>query len=202
MKNQFPETRGGCIERHVSAYLRESGASEQSWAGEVVRIYHERTPASLRGHRFHEGGDAYRDLVANTQILHRMLWGDYRLSSEIEEACVLALPPARERKAWVELSARVGRMSIAQPESGAAGLYADCANLLGDAGTVLRAYRPLLEDGRVSEADSPAALKLALESLRELASTVHTLIHDVADTLDKQGNHHMLQNGLREVANG
>jgi len=201
MKTSFQqETRDRTIERHVTAYLRETGVSEQSYVARVVELYQSRTPQAFRSHAFHVGGDAYRDVEANTQLVHRMLHGSVRLSAEIEESLILALPPDRERKLWIDLAARVGRLSIAEPAAGPTDLYTDCAQLLGDAGEVLKQYRGLLADGRISTDDTPDSLKLALERLRQLAATVHTLQREITDTLAEQGNAHLIAPGIREVA--
>lgn len=124
MKTGFQlESRDRCIERHVSAYLRETGASEQSYVARVVELYSERTAPALRSHAFH----------------------------------------------------------------------------VGDAGEVLTRYRALLADGAITAEDSPESLKLALESLRQLASTVQKLQHVITDTLAEQGNEHLIAPGIRGV---
>ena len=183
MKNNLhSETRAGCVERHVRAYIRETGISEQAYAAELVMVYHDRTPIRQRTVLFHADGEAYRDLTANTQIVHRMLGGDVRLPVDIEEAAILALPEERARRAWVDLAARVGRISVAHPEDGVAGVAEDLGRLSVDAGELLQAMGALLEDNR-NLGGSEADLRLARERARKLAAQAHSIIHRLSDEL-------------------
>ena len=119
------ETRSGTILRHVQAFLRETGTSVWTYAQTVVDAYHGRVPESHRTVEFREhkpGSDAYRVQKANAGHMTRLLDGTTRLPVDLEESLILAMPCAeRQRACWVELAARVGRMSIAHPEDGVRG---------------------------------------------------------------------------------
>ena len=112
-------TRDQVIAHHVNMALRHCAAvTRESFADEVVDLYHQRTPLALRGIQFHaveKGGDPYAVQRANAQLLFRMLQGPVRLAAELEEAVVLALPQPYQGACLSDLAARYGLLATPMP---------------------------------------------------------------------------------------
>lgn len=201
MKHDPQETRSTTILRHVQAYLLRTSVSEQSYAEEVRRVYHERTPdPKARTLQFHGGGDAYEDMKANGQLVGRILSRAVRMPVDLEESLVLALPQERQRACWVELAARVGRMSIAHPEDGVSGVAEDLGRLTSDVGDLLMALSPLLADLKIDHHDDLSDLKLARTRARQLSSSVHVIIEQLSEAIsEKQDSVPVLRSVCRET---
>lgn len=176
------ETRAELILRYVQSLLRETRVSMESFAADVVEQYHGRTPGGARTIRFHGGGDAYKDMRANAQLLRRFLEGEVRLPVDLEEAVVMALPDSRRRQLLAALAARYGLLAVRNPntqrrfEDDTAAL----AGLFKEAGEAGAALAPMLADGRFGPEDRPLAVtaKRELEDVLTAASGLLARIED------------------------
>jgi len=196
MKRHPHETRSECIIRHVRVFLRGSAMSEQSYAADVVEVYHARTPAGRRCMKFHEGGDPYRDMRANGQIIGRILNGDVKMPVDLEESLILALPEEDARLCWVDLAERVGRLSVAHPQDGIEGMTADLGRLASDFGQFFESAGPLLHDLSIDARDDRAQLMQARDRARQLVAQASGFVHEISEALREQDH---ARTHLREV---
>lgn len=198
MKSSSHDPRSTTILRHVHGYLLGTSVSEQTYAEDVRRIYFERTPDDrLRALKFHVGGDAADDMQANGQLVGRILSRVVRMPVDLEEALVLALPEERQRSCWVELGARVVRLSVAYPEEGIEGLTADLGRFISDFGELTVSFGPLLSDLAIDEHDDRGDLERALNCLRQLAAGSVQFIEVISNARGRQESQ---QPDLRRVS--
>lgn len=187
MQSNPHETRSATVLRHVQAYLRETGTSEWTYAQHVVDIYHLRTAPTHRTVHFADSGDAYRMQKTNAGHIGRFIAGTQRLPVDLEESCVLALPAERQRGCWVDLAARVGRISIAHPQDGVQGVADDLGKLSRDIGDVYRTLGVLLgDDNQIDHTNRALDLHAARESARRLAGQVGSVVECLSGALIKQ----------------
>ncbi len=185
MKDVPHEPRSVTILRHVAAYLLPT--SESAYADDVRRRYHERTPdPKARCIQFYDSGDPLVYMPKNEQLVSRILGRKVRMPVDLEEALILALPAEAQRACWVDLAARVGRMSIAHPEDGVRGVAEDLGRLARDVGELLTSLAPLLDDLRIDEHDELVDLVTARERARQLSSQVHTVIEQLSRSIAKK----------------
>lgn len=187
MMRDSHEPRSITVLRHVQAYLLGTAVSVQSYADDVRCRYQERTPARQQSLRFHTDGDVAEDFKANGQLVGRILDRTVRMPVDIEEALILALPEEEQRRCWVDLAARVGRLSVAHPEDGVEGLTADLGRFISDFGQLTQAFVPLLRDLQIDEHAGREDLECALDRLRQLMAGAQSFIEVVCRALAGQG---------------
>lgn len=176
------ESRSQTIVRHVTAYLNETRTSMESYAMDVRQAYHDATEETARDVRFHAGGDAYKDMRANGQIVRRFLEGNPRMPVDIEEALVEALPASRRDALLTELAARYGLLPAQIPQPGPVGEAGSIAGLMKQTGEVIEAMAPMLEDGVIDNRDLPFA-KHALAQINEAMAELMSLQARVVEIL-------------------
>lgn len=170
-------TRDAVIADHVAAAMRHSRLSYETFAQAVGDLYHERTPDTQRGVRFHPvpRTEPYAAMRANAQLLRRYVEGPVRMPVELEESIVLALPEPFLSTCRRELAMRYGLLAAEQPEAGAPGQGLQLAALLQSAGDSVAALAPMFDDF-VIDHDDAAHAPGALAELEQLMGTVTTMI--------------------------
>jgi len=176
MTRRLPnETRAHTIFRITQQCLRETVTSMETFAAGVVELYEKRVALRARTIRFHTGGDAYRDMRANAQILRRYMDDEVsaRLPVDLEESWVLALPEPYREDCISALAARYGRLAPVAPEASARGPVGDLGRLMREVGEYVEALAPALADGVLDEGDLeliPGIRKELRDVQRELAA--------------------------------
>lgn len=174
------DTRADVISRHVQTALRHAGGlTRESFADEVVALYHDRTALHLRGvqfHAFERGADVYATQRANAQLLFRMLdtGSRVRLPSEVEEAVVLSLPQPYRGECLRELSHRYGLLAVPLPAGDAVGRVVQAGEFAAAFGECVVAMAETLADGHLDARDAanaPRAVK-ELDDLIALATSL------------------------------
>lgn len=179
------EPRAAVIAQYVTAYLHTTGTSMEAYADDVAQQYHARTAPELRSVLFHEGGDAYKRLRANGQVVRRFLENEPRMPVDVEEAFIFALPTELRRDLLRELAARVGLLAAPLPDGNGAHDLTLVGDLMREFGDAVKALGPVLADGRIDIQDAPhvnAALR-EITGLLEQATALRERLNDVAVTL-------------------
>lgn len=179
------EPRARVIAQYVTAHLHSSGTSMEAYADDVALRYNMTTAPALRSVQFHCGGDTYKRLRANGQVVRRFLENEPRMPVDIEEALIFALPDGLKCDALRDLAARVGLLATPLPDaSGAKDLF-QVGELVREFGTAVQALSPVLADGRIDAQDAPhlqAAIK-EVTQLLEQATALRQRMLDVVETL-------------------
>lgn len=185
------EPRSVTIIRHVTDYLLSTSVSRAAYADDVKNLYHQRIPnPAARCVRFHEGGDAIKDLKANDQLVQRFLQQDVKFPADIEEAFVLALPPQRRRRCLADLMARYELLAAPIPKATTEDASESLSRLLDSTGAVIRAIAPMMADGVVDERDAPHAKK-ALRTIHSAQAELTGWAQRITDALpDTEGKAH------------
>ncbi len=172
------QTRTLLIERHVTDYLRSTGAKRIAWAQDVAQTYNQRTALAHRTIQFHTGGDWEKDGRANRQILDRMFDPDdsIRLPVDLEEAIVFSLPGQYSRRMRGALAQRYGLLNAEIPTHSETDNLADGGLFMEETGRALQALAPVVADGRISEDDGLEELLAAAEQLRGVQSVATQLV--------------------------
>lgn len=172
------KTRDQVVAHHVNMAMRHHAAlTRESFADEVVALYHQRTPLAQRGIAFHQverGTDPYAVQRANAQLLFRMLQGVVRMPAEIEEAVVLALPEPYRGRCLHDLAERYGLMAAQIPAVESGAQTASLGELASEFGEAVKAMAVTLGDGHLTPADAPSA-QLAIRELDELIAKATSL---------------------------
>lgn len=179
------EPRARVIAQYVGAYLHSSGTSMEAYADDVAREYHARTAPELRSVQFQCGGDAYKRLRANGQVVRRFLENEPRMPVDVEEAFIFALPDDLRRDVLRELAARVGLLAAPLPDGNGAHDLTLVGDLMREFGDAVKTLGPVLADGRIDAQDAPY-LHAALREITELveqATALRARLNDVAVTL-------------------
>lgn len=188
------DTRTGVIWRHVDMALNNDGRlTQEGFAAAAVEHYCRRTPAHLRSIEFHQhqrGGDPYKVMRLNAQLLFRMRPdGPTRMPVEIEEAVVLALPPTYRAECLRDLSQRYGLLAAEIPaaahDSAAAHLRSPC-ELMRKAAAAVERIAPMLEDGKVT-ADDAEHFPVALAAINDVQGACVTLVAQIAAAMGPAG---------------
>ncbi|RCX32100.1 hypothetical protein [Thioalbus denitrificans] len=189
------ETRSETITRHVQAYLRATATSWPTLAADVSEQYAARVAQRKRAVHFHEGGDAYKDMRANAQLLKRFMEGEARLPVDLEEAIAYALPEPHRRELVADLAARYGLLHVAAPDADRAQQVQDAGEWLREVGEATEALGALLGDCRIDGADSAADLARARAELHDVIGKATGLVAAIDQALAEQA----VQRGVRVV---
>lgn len=173
-------TRDAVIHRHVTtAMMHARGMTRETFAADVVDLYHARTAPNLRAIAFHvaaRGADVYEVQRANGQLLFRMLNpdGPTRLPVEIEEAVVLALPEPYRNECLRELANRYGLLAVPVPAADGLGRLVHTGEAVRKFGDVLLALAQTIGDGHLDAADVDNAPRAVteLDALIAMASSL------------------------------
>ncbi|MBV7434519.1 hypothetical protein KRX19_05705 [Cardiobacteriaceae bacterium TAE3-ERU3] len=113
MRHSPQLSRPKLIEQHISAYLRETGTSQQSFAANVVEQYHATVPEAQRCIEFSTRDDVFERTKRDAEKVMRYLdGGSCRLPVEIEDALILALPDDRRCALLYALNQRLGCITV------------------------------------------------------------------------------------------
>lgn len=167
------ESRSQVVQRHVTRYLNETRTSMESFAADVASHYCSATPAAVRDIRFHSGGDAYKDMRANGQLVRRFLEGNPRMPVDIEESMVGALPVDRRAALVGDLAARYGLLAAPIPVPGRSATACSAGRLMKETGEAIEAIASLLDDDVIDDRDRPQArhvLQQINEAMAELVA--------------------------------
>lgn len=172
------EPRDRLIARHIVLALAHSALSMETYADAVATLYRERTPEHLRTIAFHSyqrGRDVYAVQRANAQIVRRAVEGSVRMSVEIEEALVLALPEAFRSRCLADLAGRFGLLAAEKPAAAGPGQIEQLGGMLREFGEAVESLAPVFADGVVDTRDGPVAREAARE-LNDLLARITTLL--------------------------
>lgn len=167
-------SRTAAIATHVEHALRHARLSSETYADEVRRQYHERTPEAARVVQFQNpdgADDPYRALRHNAQTVRRYLGlceQPIRLLADLEEAMVLALPEPYRSECLRELAARYGLLAARMPGVERGGAALSLADLMRETAEVVEAVAPLVADGLVDSFDGHSQITCALQQLSDL----------------------------------
>ena len=170
-------TRDRAIARHITLALKHTELTRESYADDVVRIYHERTPLNQRHIEFHvlaRGGDVYTVLRANAQLVFRQVDGTTRMACELEEAMVLALPDPYRSGCLADLAERYGLLAAAAPATELRGQVSQIGALTKEFADVLQGVATTMADGRLDGQDVEHAAEVVrqVDELIAAATTV------------------------------
>ena len=174
MNANIHEPRSDVIRRHVNNYFRtEKAATEESFADDVKGIYHDRVPNEKdRIIHFHEGGDASKMLVANAQLMFRIIKGAVKFPADIEEAVVLTLPEPYKGDCLAELAGRYGLLAAHVPDISCNESVSNISHLMKETGEAIEKLAPMLADGVIDENDA----HLAKDALKEINDVFAELV--------------------------
>lgn len=132
----------------------------REYAGAVVEHYHGHVAPAERVVPFHlptSADDFDHASRLNTQTVRRLLGGEIRMPSDIEESLVAALPPAQREQVLTSLLARQGLLLAHVPPAAddAAGQIGTPCELLRRAATAVERIAPMLSDGVICPKDAP-----------------------------------------------
>lgn len=175
------ETRSQTVCRHVAAYLNETRTSMESFAEDVMQAYHT-LPEGLRDVKFHAGGDVYRDMRANAQIVRRFIEGNPRMPVDIEESLVLALPDDRRQPLLRDLAMRYGLLAAPVPSSEPGDDACAISRLMKETAEAIEAIAPMMADGRIDHQDAPLA-EHALVQINEAMAELMSLQARITEIL-------------------
>ena len=175
-------TRCRTIWRHVDLAMRYLGEeNRETFAQDVMDLYHTRTPLHLRAVSFHEitpGSDVYHLLRMNAQLLFRMLNpdGPTRLCVELEEAVVLSLPEPYKTECMRDLALRYGLLPVPRPATTAAGCAVQLGGFSAAFGECITELADTIGDGWLEPSDRQHAdeVIVALDRLIALATSLRT----------------------------
>ncbi|MDY6979371.1 MAG: hypothetical protein SV201_05780 [Pseudomonadota bacterium] len=181
------ETRNQVIARLIDEHIRVSAVSWETYSQAVVDHYHTQVPDVRRGIKFHAGGDAYKDMRANAQIIKRIVHDEVRMPVELEESLVEALPVEWNQRCKKELANRFGLLAARIPDPEHRTDVQGISGLLRESADVMDAIAPMLADGVIDENDMPLA-KRALQEINDLDAVLATLRKQITDILPDADN--------------
>lgn len=176
------EPRSVTIIRAMKNYLLKTSVKETDYVDDVRKIYWILVKPSARTIRFHDPLTD-DDLWANRQLLFRQINGvnGQRLSVDVEEAMVFALPLPEREQLLVKLSARYGSYYAPLMEKVSVNGIVSISKLMNHTGELLERWAEIIEDNKVDENDrhlAPGAIEKidetvgVLLSLREQLSAI------------------------------
>ena len=148
-------TRSEVLFGYTRSMQRDTRTSIEAFAQTVVEIYHARTPAAVREVEFKTIGDIFHCATINAQKLRRYMDVDInaRLPVDLEEAWVLALAEPYRDDCLRDLAARYGLLATPIPTGTPGSELDSLARLTREMGEAMQAIAPMLQDGRITEAD-------------------------------------------------
>lgn len=168
------EPRSAVVIEHTRLAFRHTSLDETQLTADIVEHYLEHVDPRWRTVRFHLGGDVFKDMRANCQIIRRFKTGDVRFPSDIEESWIAALPQPYRADLRTALLRRIGRLNVVMPHKGLKGMTADTGHLCKEVGDTLTALAPVLSDGKINGDDLPHA-QTAIRELDDLLGAVYTM---------------------------
>lgn len=148
-----------------------SGMSAITFAQRLADAYHAATPLPDRVIELHAGTTADAQLRAmkqNATTVSRLVSGAIRFPLDLVEAWADALPDELGLAFRREVARRLGFVGALPPSQAAPG--ADVGALASEFGATMQALAPLLADGRIDDADSPALIRRALREGTDLVA--------------------------------
>ena len=158
--------------RHIVAdYLgrwqRETRASWGTIATNVREIYHHMVGEHDRLVLFSNHTDVHQRQRLDAQVLRRHLDADEGLHSDLEEACIIALPDKYRQDCINQINHRLGQHS--GPMLGdEVPAFESMAHISHDFSSVVDSLVPVLADGKLNPSDAPyvPAVRVAIQSLQ------------------------------------
>lgn len=176
------ETRNEVIARFVDGYIRTSAVSWETYSQAVADHYAAHVPLEKRSIKFHAGGDGYKDMRANGQIIKRIVHDEVRMPVEIEESLVEALPGEHKRNCKTALAQRFGLLAARIPDPDHQADVRSISDLLRETADVVDAVAPMLADGVIDKRDAMLA-KQALQEINDADAVLATLRRQITDIL-------------------
>lgn len=170
----LPESRDECVIHYVRAAMRsvEPLSSFEKLSDLVMDVHLARHPDG-GGVKWCRDKDQDVRQKANGQMLRRCL-GFQRstpLRASLEEAVVLALPPAYRDPCIADLVRRYGRIGVPIPDADANPELACVGRVCQEVGDFFQKMAPITADGRISVIDAPL-IPAALREIEELLVAV------------------------------
>lgn len=154
------------------------------YAAAVVDHYHANVDATERVVEFHVATTAdnhEKSSRLNTQTVRRLLSGEIRMPSDIEESLLAGLPRERVEPVLTELLGRQGLLLAHRPTDNqalSAQVTTPC-ELMRRAAEAVERIAPMLDDGRIGPEDAPH-FSAALHAIHAVMGSCTTLTASIA----------------------
>lgn len=185
------EPRSAVLFEHTRLAFRHTSLDETQLTADIIEHYHAQVDPRWRTVRFHTGGDVFKDMRANCQIIRRFKNADVRFPSDLEESWIAALPQPFRADLRTALLRRIGRLNVRMPHQGLKGMTIDAGCLLKEVGESLEALAPVLSDGAITADDLPHA-DHAIRELDDVLAAVYTIRQGLQNLLNNRRNPHYI----------
>ncbi|HVT36314.1 MAG TPA: hypothetical protein VHE37_12045 [Nevskiaceae bacterium] len=169
------ETRSETVSRFFDLVMRKTRMSKETFAQLVLEQYQARVPEPARSFDFSADADVFRRAKVNGQHIGRLMDGTTRMPSDLEESVVFAFPEPYRSECVRDLALRYGLLDVPVPANTQISDMQRLSRLSSEFARVLDALGPMLDDGRLDQADAPHA-ELAMRELRGLLAAGEGLI--------------------------
>lgn len=181
MRRTLP-TRSQVLGQLVTNAVLQARMKWGEYAGEVVAHYHETVDVMDRVVRFHvaTGPEDFEDTSRlNTQTIRRLLIGEQRMPSDLEESLLAALPAEARDAAMAELLDRQGLLLARRPRVTTAleAVRAPC-DLMRHTASAVERIAPMLQDHVICPADEPY-FNEAENALEQVMGTCITVLAQI-----------------------
>lgn len=166
-------TRSQALGAIITDAVLQSRLGWRAFAAAVVEHFHATTEVTDRVVEFHVAttADNYERCAGlNTQTVRRMVSGEKRMPSDIEESLIAALPPEWAERAHTMLLDRAGLMLARKPAGGQGGAVVGPCQLMRHTADVLEPMAQALVDNVLDARDAPLCRE-ALEAVGQVMGT-------------------------------
>lgn len=180
MKSAADISRSQLIEATVTEAVLKSRTQWNVYAAAVVEHYHRHVPVIERAISFHvasSADNADQCQRLNTQTVRRLLSGEVRMTVDVEESLIAALPDDWSILLMTQLLERNGLLFARRPPAAGdvAGQINGPCELMRSCAETIQAILPMLADGRGIGPEDAQHFPRALREINETQGVLVTL---------------------------
>jgi hypothetical protein len=188
MTAKNPISRSQLIEATVTEAVLKSRMQWNVYAGRVVEHYHDNVAVPDRSVRFHVascGDDAAECQRLNTQTVRRLLSGEVRMTVDVEESLIAALPEEWAVVLMTRLLERSGLLFARKPaeQGDVVGQINGPCELMRSCAETIQSIAPMLEDNNRIGPEDFKHFPRALHEINETQGVLVTLTRQITQAM-------------------
>lgn len=183
-----PISRSQLIEATVTEAVLKSRTQWNVYAARVVEHYHDNVAVTDRAHCFHvastaDNADQCQRL--NTQTVRRLLSGEVRMTVDLEESLIAALPEEWAVMLMTRLLERSGLLFARKPaeQGDIAGQINGPCELMRSCAETIQSIIPMLEDNNGIGPEDAKHFPRALHEINETQGVLVTLTRQITQAM-------------------